>query len=282
MAIKIAKSKSAPAMSSSSPVEGGASGRRVVWEQATAEITQRNVLMEAYGDTGSGRSTFALTAPGPIAYIHASEKLEGITQVAVARGTDVRLVDFGGVFAGSEDQIAALAQEKWQLLKDAWYDALFGGWARTVVLDTHTEAWELIRLAYFGALKPTGGRVDSNYGPVNADWRSLFKAARQQDKVNAIVIGQTKDEYKKSKTGKSDGMGERTGDTIRAGQKEVPYLCDAVVRTDKNVMSGEGFWGTIEKGWFNAGVEGVALHNDMLTFPGVMAMITDMDESEWR
>lgn len=262
----------------------------VAWEKAIAEVRQRTVLMELYGDTGTGRTTFALTAPGPIALIHASEKIEGIVQPAVRAGKDIRMVDYGGVFTGSDDAVAKLAGEKWDLLKAAWYEALFGGWARTVVLDTHTEAWELIRLAYFGALKPSGGRVDANYGPVNADWRSLFKGARQQSNVNAIVIGQTKDEYtaKAAKlaaggiTKKSDGMGERTGNTIRAGQKEIPFMCDVVVRTYKNIMSGEGFSSVIEKGWYNAGVEGVPLYNDMSTFAAVMALITDLDEGEWQ
>ncbi len=50
------------------------------WEDAPTEFTRRSVVLEIYGDTGTGRTTLALTAPGTIAVLHAAEKLEGLFQ----------------------------------------------------------------------------------------------------------------------------------------------------------------------------------------------------------
>lgn len=246
------------------------------WLDAESEVRPTKVLMEVYGDSGTGRTTFALSAPGPIALIHASEKITGIVEPWVQQGKRIRLLDYGDSYAGTDDEIAAKADRKWTMVRDGFYDAF--GWARTIVLDTHSELWELLRLARFGNLKPSGGRVDANWGPVNNEWRSLFKAIRAQERTNVIVIGQTKDEYKKSAGGRSTGMGDRTGNTIRAGQKEVLFLCDVSVRTGKEyVDGGVEFFSIIEKGWFAGHLEGTVVPGEISNFPSVMEMITSVD-----
>jgi len=231
--------------------------------------------MEIYGDTGTGRTTLALTAPGPIALIHASEKIEGIIQ-PFARDKEIRLFDFGVDLSGARghEAVADEADKVWGAMSDAIYDAY--EWARTIIIDTHTEAWELIRLARFGDLKPSGGRIDANYGPVNAEWRSLFKHFRHQDGTNLIAVGQTKDEYRESKS----GMGQRTGKTIRAGQKDVHYLADVIVRTERDIIANT-FTSKVEKGWWNAFSEGLEFDNEDSRFGYVMAIVAESDEEEW-
>lgn len=250
----------------------------VKWQSAPTKLTKRSALVEVYGDTGTGRTTWALSAPGPIAFLHASEKIEGIIQPHATKigpngdGTG-GVFDFGGVFIGSDQEVARQAGRVWAELTEAWYDALT--WARTLVLDTHTEAWELIRLARFGGLKPSGGRVDANYGPVNAEFRSLFKAAKQQDGCNVIVIGQTKDEYKGS-----GGMGQRTGKTIRAGMKEIPFYADVIVRTESELLS-QSFTSTIEKPWWNSAMMGLELEGEMSNFTTTMELVTEVEDGRW-
>ena len=240
------------------------------WKQAPTEITRRNVFTLVFGDTGTGRTTYALTAPGPIALLHSSEKLEGIVQ-AQASNKDIKMFDFGGSFTGDPQEISDQAVLVWEAFKEAYYDAF--NWAKTIVIDTDTELWELIRLARFGGLKPSGGRVDANYGPVNAEWSALWKHSRSKN-VNVISIGQTKPEY----VGKS-GMGQATGRMIRAGQKSMPFFADVIVLTGKN-DDGE-FTSEIKKAWYNAACEGVEFTDDMCDFATVMSTITDTDMSEW-
>lgn len=250
---------------------------KVVWEKAPTKLVRKSCFVEVYGDTGTGRTSWALSAPGPIALLHAAEKLEGVVQ-RYSVDKDIRMFNFGGVFKGTNDEVSKQSMVLWKKLEDAWYDAFT--WARTIVLDTHTEAWELIRLAYFGDLKPSGGRVDANYGPVNARWRSLFKHFKTQDRTNIVVIGQTKDEYKTE--GKSNnGMGQRTGRTIVAGQKEVGFLADVRIRTSFDMSSGT-FQSEVQKPWWNGVCIGLELQDDMSTFPQAMSMITETDEEKWR
>lgn len=261
------------------PARAGASTPRgaVLWDDAETEFTRRCSLVEIYGDTDTGKTTLALTAPGPIAFLHASEKIDGVIQ-PFAREKKIRKHDFTGAFSGTPEDISESAMRVWRELVAAWMDAW--GWARTIVLDTHTEAWELIRVAYFGGYKPERGRPDANYGPVNAEWRSLFKRFRTQSRANLIVIGQTKDEYKtgvKAGTGESK-LAERTGKTVRAGQREVPYFADVVLRTSR---SDGDFVATIEKGWFNASMEGVPFVNEEANFGNILSVLTETDEGEW-
>lgn len=241
----------------------------MVWEDAPKKLTRRCVFMEVYGDTGTGRTTLALTAPGPIALFHASEKMEGIVQKA-ARDKEVRMHDFGAVFVGGPNKIASEASDILANMQATWVDAF--SWAKTIILDTHTEAWELLRLARFGTLTPRG-KVAHLYGPVNAEWRSMMsKRFRSQNRTNLIIIGQTKEYYKNDKP---------TGRTVRAGQKEVPFMVDVAIRTARDLMESD-FTATIEKGWWNALMEGTPAYNEDITFPYLMSLITETDEEEWE
>lgn len=247
----------------------------VSWEDAPSEFTRRCTFIHIYGDTGTGRTTFALTAPGPIGFAHAAEKIDGIIQRAVAKKR-IRIVNFGGVFRGDAQTVANQAGPIWNRLAASWYNAI-DDWASTVIMDTDTEAWELLRLARFGELNPKG-RTDSLYGPVNAEWRSMFKHFLTQGRCNVISIGQSKDEYiTRVKDGKPFDV--RTGNTIRAGQKQIPIMADVVLRTGRT-MDG-GFTVTIEKGWFNAHTEGMTFEGEECNFPYVMSLITETDQEEW-
>jgi hypothetical protein len=270
MAIKVKR----PGVAAAGADESAALGSSA-WEDAPTEFTRRVVFMRIYGDTGTGRTSLALTAPGPIGLCHTAEKLDGIVQ-RFAREKVIRMANFAGTFRGSAQDIANQANAIWSRVQGAWFDGL-DNWARTVVMDTDTEGWELIRLARFGELNPRG-RTDSLYGPVNAEWRSLFKRFRAQDRCNVISIGQTKDEYREFiKNGQKSS--ERTGRTIMAGMKEMSFMSDVVIRTDRKPDG--GFIATIEKGWFNAHTEGMTFENEDIRFSYIMSLITETDEAEW-
>lgn len=247
------------------------SGSGFDWEDAATEMTRRCVFMTVYGDTGTGRTSLALSAPGPIAFLHALEKIDGIIEQHAHKigpngdGTG-GVYNFGGVFIGNSEAITKQANEKWAKFKLAMDDAF--GWARTIIVDTHTEAWELIRLARFGTLAPRG-QIAHMYGPVNNEWRSMWKQFRQQETTNVIAIGQIGEIYKNDKA---------TGKYEQKGQREMGYMSDVIVRTEKEKGV---FTATVEKGWFNAEAEGIPLEDDMTKFPGLMQWITNIDAEEW-
>lgn len=271
-------------------IKGKTDTKRVVdangdddWEDAPTELTRRAIFLDVYGDTGSGRTRFSLTAPKPIGLAHAAEKIDGLVQNAARSGT-VKLLNFGGVFTGRDEDIMTQAQPIWDRLVRNWISAQQQGrFARSLVMDTATEAWELARLAEFGTLKPKG-RIDNLYGRINAEWRSLFKSVRMPDAhCTIITTHQTQDEYVERKTA-SGTASVRTGDTIRKGQKEIPFLADVIVRTIKRTKK-DGtsvFSVVIEKGWYNAEVEGSELEGEDATFANVMSLITGTDPGEWE
>ena len=240
---------------------------KVEWTEVGTEIDRRTVFMQVYGLTNTGRTSLALTAPGPIALIHASEKLEGVAQAAVRAGKKVRQISFGRALRGSHDDIIKQATVKVDAMSAAWYDAL--GWARTIILDTHTEAWEMMRMAEFGTTTPKGV-VKALYGPLNSKWRSLFKAFRDQDRCHIVAIGQAKEKYVNDKP---------TGKYEQAGQREMRFLADVILRTGRGKDG--SFTAKVEKGWWNAHSEGLELENEDIRFSYLMSLITDTEEEEW-
>lgn len=242
--------------------------------RATTTFTPRSTVLNVVGDSGTGRTTFALTAPGPILLLHASEKIDGIYQPFVAAGKRIDLHDFTGSFRGAPAQIAKQAQSHWQDLVDTWYDAY--NWARTIIVDTETEAWELLRLSHFGDLKPQPSKQGQLvWGVVNSDWKSPIRHARSKHNkshANLILISQTDDEYKAS----SGSFREATGNTVRKGQKNVFSMSDVVVRTRND---GNDYWCEVEKCWMNADMLGETFEGELSDFPTVMTMITGSDEA---
>lgn len=271
--------------SSSSPL---ASATSDLWEDVSTHLTRRCVCLEIYGDTDTGKSTLALTAPGPIAYIHAHEKIEGIIQSA-RRKKDIRACKFGGVFRGNPDEVQALANASVQRMENAMSDAY--RWARTIILDTHTECWQVYQLARLGSLTRSDRNEKDNrmgqlvYTEINNRWQSMLKEFRirqeepLQDKpTNLILIGQTKDEYRKStNTGKT----ESTGRTIEAGQKGVKFFCDLIIRTKFNKRE-DKFSALIEKPWYNGEVRGEEIEQEFMTFPQILGLVTEVDPEEWE
>lgn len=257
----------------------------VPWEEVSTKLDRRCVLMEIYGDSDTGRTTLALTAPGPIAYIHANEKKEGLIHNVKRAGTSIRMVNFGGAFRGSPDDVMREASAAVDLMETAIIDAY--KWARSIILDTHTEAWEVIQLGRLGSLTREGRSEADNrrgqlvYSELNNRWRSLFKEfrvrAESDNRTNFIVIGQTKPEYKATA---GSSAKQASGRTIRGGQKETLFLCDASVRTKRDPRG--KFTAVIEKPWWNNLVRDLEVEGEYMTFPEIMGFITDGDAEEWR
>lgn len=249
------------------------------WTEAPKEFTRRCTFMEIYGETGSGRTTLALTAPGPVGLAHTAEKIDGIVQPFTEEKV-IRVVNFGGSFRGDWQAIADQASPVWENMKKAWFDGI-DNWARTVIMDTDTEAWEMLRLARLGTANPQNPNPGI-WGPINAEWRSIFKHYRGQERCSVVSIAQTKDEYK-TKIIKGKEVSKSTGNRIRASQKEIGYMADVIVRTIKetNADGQSEFSAVIEKGWFNAHSEGMVLTGDEVRFPYIMGLVTGTDEEEW-
>lgn len=272
------------------------------WETATGEFKQRCASIAITGPTGVGKTTLALSGQGPVALIHASEKIQGIVQPYVRKGKVIRLYNFGFAVRRKEEEkeIAKRAQEVWGKGEGLYYDAM-DGWAKTVVWDTEPDAWTLRRLARFGTLTPQGDTRDL-YNKVNFDWQQIFKnKPRETAKgrgCNLITIHTASDEYKdviKNTPSGPKKQSVKTGGFKMDGQKNIKYWADVILWCDQGVDG--KYMVRIDKPWWNGAFRGVEVTEEMLadmgyevsephqtriTIPNILAMLTETEAGEWK
>lgn len=291
---------------SSNPSTVGAS-----WEEATDKFEQRCALVVIWGLESSGKTSLALTAPGPTGVLHSAEKIGGVYQAFVKAGLKLRKFNFGFVATTDEASTAERARAVWAKWKANYIDA-FTKWAKTIIVDTEPDAWVLRRFAKFGTLQPKGDTRDL-YSSVNFDWKQLFKNRfREQAEsgrgCNLILISTATDEYKDiitvAKFGPKKGTqvkeSHRTGKQKMEGMKSIKFWADVILYCWKelDLTTGQNTYHVrIDKGWFNGMVEGMDLTDEFmraldfsehpvtkscLHWASIMAYITDTPEAEWK
>lgn len=285
---------------SNEPITNGSLSTPIVdlsqlsWEEVDTEFKTRASATVIFGPTDSGRTHLALTAPGPIAYLHSYEKVDGQIQEA-RKSKIVKVHKFGGILRGNRDQVQQLAEIEVQKFEYFLSEAY--KWARSIIIDTESKLWEIYQLAKLGSLSRAQRSEEDNkkgqliYTEINARWTSMLTEYRvrldnplQNRQTNLILICKTTDEYKKvlSSTGKSTSVA--TGKEVRKSQKETGYFADVILRTycKDDKKKGKEFSAIIEKPWMNNLVRGEELEDEMLDFSRIMAMITETDEEEWQ
>lgn len=264
-----------------------------LWEDAPTITNPLSTCIEIYGDTDTGRTTLAFTAPGPIAYFHHHEKWMGLVQ-KFSKKKKIKMMNFGCVFRGTTDHIQSQASEMVDKFESALSDAYT--WAGSIIIDKHTDLWTLYQLARLGSLSYEGkSSKDSRkgqliYTEINARWSSMLNMYKEQEQksqvkstgrhTNLILVGQTAPEYKKKLSASGKSTSEATGRTVRSGQKHLHFFCDLIVRTSYDKRD-EEFIGTIEKPWFNNDMRGFKATDDMLNFPSILGLVTGTDPEEW-
>lgn len=193
------------------------------------------LVISVGGPEKFGKNHVAFTAPDPIFCQTIDPGTEGVVKKYLKGGSlglnkDIQL---GGGASGygieiSEDDItdpnklATAAQPVWEQWVTDYLYALDN--ARTVVWDTESDAWELIRLARLGELAPKTGRDRGNvWGPVNAEYRRLLRMAFDKN-VNMIIIQKLKDVYVNDK---------KTGNKDHKGFSDVGYIVQMIIRAQR-------------------------------------------------
>jgi hypothetical protein len=173
--------------------------------------------------------------------------------------------------------------------------------ARSVVIDTGGEAWELLRHCEFGKLSQV---KPHHYGAVNGLMRDLVRAGLKSP-VNVLWAHKLKNEWNENAEGKArkSGVFERQGfkdmsflvqgnvlcyrvpptsegtDTVkwRAGEMILPVTFNA--RQDDDDLGFRLGFGTVRQ---NPALEGMSLENELITFKQVASMIRpDLDPAIW-
>lgn len=191
----------------------------VEYKRVTLDVPKR-LVMTVDSLPKQGKTHFCCTAPGPIAFHNLDCGLEGVVDSKEFADKEIYAFDYqvpmsaslpGSEFAGMADA----AQRVWKEYVRNFRDSLSK--MRTVVVDTGSEAWALVRLARLGKLTSV---LPVQYTAVNAEFRQLTQLALSQNACNVIFTHKVKDVYKDDK---------KTGAVERAGFGEIEYDVQTVL-----------------------------------------------------
>jgi AAA domain-containing protein len=219
-----------------------------------------------------GKSRFAMTAPRPIAYINLDRAYESSADFDT---TDIYISDISGaaqkVKPGKgklgEDSLKEpkkVAEEVLDLIIKRFTAAVDAG-VRTVVLDTATRWWEIMRIARFGKIQQVS---KEHYGPVKAEFeRYLFQAMSCTS--NIILLHRQRDEYQGD---------NKTGRFERAGYNDIQYIVHASVELtripfEQREEGDLGFRARISDCGTAPEADGIILANENITFLDVAIQV---------
>lgn len=244
--------------------------------------TRYRMIVSISGLDKSGKTNFALTAPGDIAYANFDVGLEGVIH-KFEKNKRIYTKDYSYGTVGTDiKEVATAAGKVWDEFKADFRAALRAPSIRTVVIDTEGETYELIRIARFGKLTQV---MPHHYGPVKAEYRDVLNEIYDTDK-NLILLGRLKDEYKNEApvAGKAP-VGEKTGNLIREGMKDIPYMVqlNAIARCQEGAPPDSMFSIHIVNSRQNHELSGMDIPQPLCTFAAIGQMLyPDSREEDWR
>lgn len=224
--------------------------------------SKRRLIISVWGNDKQGKSHFGLTAPPPIVYINIDNGLEGVVEKFL-KEKDINLCDVNF----TEDK--ASAEAAWGKFKTAYDGALNHPSVKSVVIDTGTRLWELMRLKHFGQLS---GVMPTRYERPNAEFNSSVIDAAYKSSKNIVLLHKSGKEYiNNTYTGNQEI--KCYSDTGGAVQLNIQ-----VKRDGKN-----GPFGLIvENSRHNKDVAGMELQEPMCSFPFLAAEVFGSDLEEWE
>lgn len=165
-----------------------------------------------------GKTHWAMTAPPPIAVIASDTGTENIVQKFMREGKDIALYPYRVSPVGRSK---GEYEKEYLKLERAIEAVLKFNNFRSLVVDTATEYWEMLRLARFGKLTQV---MPHHYGPVNDEMKSMVKAVVDKPGLNSVWIHKLRKTYATNKEGKDAW----NGNWERAGFGDMGYLVDVV------------------------------------------------------
>lgn len=273
-----AKGATPPPKAASPPTRPGMGFRKVSGEQ----IGRRRMVVSIYGPEKSGKNHFAFTAPGPFGFHSFDYGDEGVIEKFVrgeVEGVPPMDVDKAEYVLNvppdsSVDETSKAATPVWSAFTTNYAIGLAK--YRTSVIDTGTDAYEIVRMSYFGKLSQV---MPHHYAPVNAEFKGLFRQAYSTVGHNLILLNRHKDEWlTKIVNGKEKA--DRTGNMIFAGYSGTPYEVQVHLRSFKS--AGE-FGMEVVACRQNPNLEGMELSGDMLNWWTLGQLVfPGSEEEEWR
>jgi len=226
---------------------------------------QPRIVLSIEGLEKQGKTHFALTSPGPIAMFSTDIGEEGV--VSKFGDKDIWIMSIDRVNEDSAEQ----APKEYARFHEAYISMLRGNDVRTIILDTATEIWEILRMARFGRLTQV---MPYQYGPVNAEYRALIREAYNYNK-NLILIHKMKPQYVNDK---------RTSEYERAGFGDTGFLTQVNIQVYRySPEDGGEFVVYVKDCRQNPDLAGEEFAGPMCTFPFLASMVLpNMDPTNWE
>ncbi len=251
------------------------------------------LILTVDGEDKTGKTHFGYTAPGPIASQSIDFGDEGVVQKFQEAGKEIAVAEYSRLMPDSMDRKDLGALQKWYreqvvlpFVRD--FKAALKAGVRSLVLDTATEFWEVMRLSHFGKADKV---MPQMYTAVNAEWQELIRLANDND-TNLILLHQVKDEWENYTDSGGQNKSRTTGRKVRAGNEKIGYLVQAqlvtryvpAVKDRKGGVKEEArFELEIVKCRHNPEVVGMVLTNEMANFQTVAGLIVpEVDPAVWE
>jgi hypothetical protein len=198
--------------------------------QLVKPTEHRRFIISSAARDKCGKTHFACTLPDPICYFNLDFGDEGVLDKLVRPPFLKRIARVNiqiPATKSTKERVSNEHQQKyvrlWETFNEQFLMACDSGSFRTVVVDTHDEAWALLRLARFGKLEQI---MPEQYGPVNAEFSELSYYPRTKPGLNAVYIHKMGKQYtadKKDSTGKRV-RGEWNGEWEAKGFNTMSYI----------------------------------------------------------
>ena len=182
----------------------------------------RRLVMRIGGFEKDGKTHFALTMPPPIALMNIDRGLEGMYE-KFAREKELHISeDFRAMPSETQEE----NEVRWEAIMDAYRNALEDTHIRSILYDTDTEGWEIVRLAYLGKLV---GVRELHYPEVNSIFRQVIDMALASDK-NVIFTCRMRKQYVKGKSAEGKDKATWNGKYEESGFGEFGSIVQANLR----------------------------------------------------
>lgn len=228
----------------------------------------RRLILAITAKEKCGKTTFGLTMPKPILMLNFDRKVEQTVLDSLGIGEDdlyIREIRVNGDDAQDEHK------RLWDDVKGLFLWALNdSSGIRSILVDTESEMWELIRMAYFGKLTQI---LPYQYTEVNAVYKNLLDGADRADK-NLCLLRKMKKQYKNDTwNGKFEPAGfGKVKDVVQVNGEM--YLME-------DDEGEEQFTFEVVSNGLKAGMNHRTFMDWECSFPFVAAELTDTGVDEW-
>lgn len=248
----------------------------IAWEEIPVvnPKPKRGIFVLIDGEEGTGKSSLALTIGrvGEVAYGDIDQSLDRAKRPAMPKGKRFKARRISVRYGGSTNPatVMKVCLPAWKTLRRSMFEAS-KTFAAACIVDTGSEAWELLRLAMFGTTTPRGV-TKALYGPVNSEFRNFVRTIHRTNLKHLVFVNQVKDEYDKD---------EKTGRKERVGHKEIGYMADIAIKTYKKDGEFRGKVTMCKLAPYGPSMEGMILKGDTLDLLYVIATATGTEVEDW-